>query len=272
MSRITRREAALNKELAAIEKRELRLKKTAENKRGSGRFEELSGKIPPKVAEGLEAAFAKALEMLLEKGSGLIEKTYNKEELQQDQAVRDYAVQLKGGRKELKRVRKSAKASNLPNMAITTLEGVGLGALGIGMPDIVLFTGFLLRGTYETALNYGFDYETPGEKLWILKAIRAALLSGGDWLQADAELDALDDGLLAQTTDEMVKRQVKETAQTLALGMLVLKFVQGLPVVGMLGGLGNPVYYKKVMDYVQLKYHKRYLLGLRERAGKATAR
>ena len=44
--------------------------------------------------------------------------------------------------------------------------------------------------------------------------------------------------------------------------MLLLKFIQGLPVVGLIGGAANPVYYRKVMRYVQLKYHKRYLLEL----------
>jgi hypothetical protein len=42
--------------------------------------------------------------------------------------------------------------------------------------------------------------------------------------------------------------------------MLLLKFIQGLPVVGIVGGAANPVYYSKIMKYVQLKYRKRYLL------------
>lgn len=33
-----------------------------------------------------------------------------------------------------------------------------------------------------------------------------------------------------------------------------------LPVVGVIGGLGNPVYYRRILSYVQLKYQKRYLL------------
>ena len=46
--------------------------------------------------------------------------------------------------------------------------------------------------------------------------------------------------------------------------MLVLKFIQGLPVVGIVGGLSNPVYFNKIMEYVRLKYHKRYLLNKKE--------
>ena len=44
------------------------------------------------------------------------------------------------------------------------------------------------------------------------------------------------------------------------MDMLILKFIQGLPIVGIIGGAANPVYYRKVMRYVQLMYRKRYLL------------
>ena len=47
--------------------------------------------------------------------------------------------------------------------------------------------------------------------------------------------------------------------------MLVLKFIQGLALVGVLGGAANPVYYRRVLNYVQLKYHKRYLYQKKER-------
>ena len=64
----------------------------------------------------------------------------------------------------------------------------------------------------------------------------------------------------AEATDEDFQSQIKATASAFAVDMLLLKFVQGLPVVGILGGAANPVYYRKVMNYVQLKYRKRYLL------------
>ena len=52
---------------------------------------------------------------------------------------------------------------------------------------------------------------------------------------------------------------MQETASAFALDMLLLKFIQGLPVVGVLGGAANPVYYNKIMKYIQIKYRKRYL-------------
>ena len=62
--------------------------------------------------------------------------------------------------------------------------------------------------------------------------------------------------------EDELKQQEKDTASVFAMDMLLLKFIQGLPVVGILGGAANPVYYKKVMKYVRLKYRKRYLLNL----------
>lgn len=61
-------------------------------------------------------------------------------------------------------------------------------------------------------------------------------------------------------TDEDFNCQMKETASDFAVDMLLLKFIQGLPVVGIIGGAANPVYYSKVMKFVPLKYRKRYLL------------
>ena len=61
-----------------------------------------------------------------------------------------------------------------------------------------------------------------------------------------------------------LQNQIGTTADAFALDMLVMKFIQGLPVVGVIGGLSNPVYYNRIMEYVRLKYHKRYLLEKKE--------
>jgi len=58
----------------------------------------------------------------------------------------------------------------------------------------------------------------------------------------------------------VLEEQIRETASVFAMDMLILKFIQGLPVVGILGGVANPIYYNRVLKYVQLKYRKRYLL------------
>lgn len=254
------RDAAVNKELLSVEKQEKRMEQAALKSKPAVWKTELENRIPEKVYTGLESAFCKGFGLVFNQGRVIIEKGYNKEELQADHAIRDFAVQLKGGRKELRRMQKSAQKSGLVNMAVTTIEGIGLGALGIGMPDIVLFLGNLLKGVYETALNYGFDYESKQEQLLILKMMQTALSNEERWLQRNTEVDEMLEVETVDITDDLFKQQMKDTASAFAMDMLLLKFIQGLPVVGILGGAANPVYYSKVMKYVQLKYRKRYLL------------
>ena len=252
--------AALNKEVLAVEKQEKKMAQAALKARPAAWKQELESRIPAKVYIGLESAFCKAFALVFNQGRAVIEKGYKKEDIQADHAIRDFAVQVKGGRKELRQMHKSAKQSDLLNLAVTTVEGVGLGALGIGMPDIVLFLGTLLKGIYETALNYGFDYESRQEQVFILELMQASLSTGEDWIRRNAEIDEM---MLLESvgiTEEYFKEQMQETAAVFAMDMLLLKFIQGLPIVGMIGGAANPVYYGKVMKYVQLKYRKRYLL------------
>ena len=261
-----RREAALRKELLAVEKQEKKIQQAALKARSAAWKEELENWIPEKVYTGLESACCKGFGLVFNQGRVIIEKGYNKEKIQTEHAIRDSAVQAKGRRKELRKIHKSARQSDFLNLTVTTVEGIGLGALGVGMPDIVLFLGTLLKGIYETALNYGFDYESKSEQILILKMMQTSLSTGEDWMTRNTEVDEM---LILETigiTDEDIKQQMKETASAFAMDMLLLKFIQGLPIVGMIGGAANPVYYRKVMKYVQLKYRKRYLLKQNETA------
>ena len=260
-----KRIAMIHKELRLLEKKEARLKKAA-LERKSARWKQLmEEKLPDKVYTGLESAFCKAFSLVFRKGRALLEKGVRKETILTDHRVSHYVVQQKGSRRELRRMGKNAGRSNLNNLAITTVEGIGLGALGIGLPDIVLFIGTLLKGVYETALHYGYAYDTRAEQMLILKMLAASLSGAEDWERRNEAVDRLLACGAVPATDEVFEAQIQKTASAFALDMLVLKFIQGLPVVGVLGGAANPVYYRKIMRYVQLKYRKRYLWQLLKR-------
>lgn len=257
-----KKKAAYEKELRYLGGQEEKLRKAAAQKHDPLWKKNLEQKIPSKVQVNLQKAFCTAFSMVFEQGESVIGKTFNRESILEDYSIQDYAVQIKGNYKQIKTMRKKAGSTDLRNLAITTAEGIGLGALGIGLPDIVLFTGFILKGVYETALNYGYDYEQPEEKLLILKLLEAALAKGEDWKRLNEEVDDyLEHGIRMDDPDRELKEQMKRTADAFALDMLLLKFIQGLPLVGILGGAGNPVYYKKILRYIRLKYQKRYVLN-----------
>ena len=255
-----KREKALHKELLAVEKQEKKLQKAFVNAKNPAWKTHLGDKIPQKVYAGLESTFCKAFSLVFQQGRGLIEKSYNKENLKQDHSIRDYAVQLKGGRKELKALHKSARRSDSLNLVVTTAEGLALGVLGIGVPDILLFISTLLKGVYETALHYGFDYEKPEEQYVILNMMSASLITGQERIEWDEMIDALLMEAPQAVAQPVLEEQIRETASVFAMDMLLLKFIQSLPVVGILGGVANPIYYNRVLKYVQLKYRKRYLI------------
>lgn len=255
-----RLETAINKELMAVSKQEKKMEQAAMKMKPAVWKTELEKRIPEKVYNGLESAFCKGFGLVFDKGRTIIEKGYNKADRQEDYAIRDFAVQMKGRRKELKQMSKHARHCDFVNKAVTTIEGVGLGVLGIGMPDIVLFLGNLLKGIYETAMNYGFGYETRQEQMLILKMMQAALTNGEEWAERNADVNSFQFQDNIEITEEMFQQQMRDTASAFAVDMLLLKFIQGLPVVGIIGGAANPVYYSRVMKYVQMKYRKWYLI------------
>lgn len=257
---------AIERELIKIKKREDQILKKAMNKDSPLWKAKLEEKIPDKVIIGLEKMFCKAFSLVFENGNILIEKTYDKESFEKDFKVKDYALDLKGGKREIKNIKRDAAKGNALNMAFSTAEGIVLGALGIGLPDIVIWVMGLLRGVYETALKYGFDYESPVEKMFILMMLETSMSTGTIWSELNEKVnDYIEQDAFAIPTEEEIRRQVQSTSNTFATDMLVTKFIQGLPVVGIVGGAMNPIYYSRVMSYVQLKYQKRYLKGkLRE--------
>lgn len=255
-----KRAKALRKELLTVEKQEKKLQKAFVKAKDPAWKTALGDKIPKKVYTGLESTFCKAFSLAFNQGRVVIEKSYSKANLQENHTIRDFAVKLKGGRKELKAVNKSAKRSDSLNLVVTTAEGLALGALGIGVPDIVLFISTLLKGVFETALNYGFDYDLPEEQYIILNMMAASLITGEERPEWDEMIDGMIVEMPQEVSQAVLEEQIRETASVFAMDMLLLKFIQGLPVVGIIGGVGNPIYYNRVLKYVQLKYRKRDLL------------
>lgn len=255
---------SIEKEWKNLKRREERISRIsikAESETGWRRM--LESRMPDKVYINLQRAFCKAFTIIFEKGIGIIEKSYDREKILDNLQVQNYAFQVKADRKSLKQVRNGVALTHLGNMAVTTAEGIGLGVLGIGLPDIVVFIGVLFRGIYETALHYGFEYDTAKEQYFILKLMETAMRKGDAWCVGNEEIERIImEESVGNITEETIMQQIVKTSDTFAADMVAMKFIQGLPVVGIIGGCSNPVYYHKVMKYVQMKYQKRYLWKL----------
>ncbi len=227
-------------------------------------IEKLDRFIPEKLNATLDAAFSKAFALVFEKGTGIIEKTYNKEKKQVDYMVDAYATEVKADKRSVKRFTKRAKASKATNMMITGVEGIGLGLVGAGLPDIPLFVAMLLKSVYEVALSYGYDYESDGEKAFILKIIEVAMYDDEAFIEGNRSLNRLieeivGDGDTLEHYEVDKEGQIARTAKALSKEMLYTKFLQGQMIIGVAGGIFNPIYINRITDYAVLKYRRRFL-------------
>lgn len=243
------------KEWAALEKKEQRYLKRQREEKSSPIMQKISEKVPEKLEGALKTAFRKAFEFVFEKGTGVIEKTYDKEKQAQSFQINEYAAWVRKDKKSIRAFSKQAGSGRTKNLLLSGASGAGLGILGIGIPDIPLFTAVLLKSIYEIALSYGCSYETEAEQCFILKVIETALLHGERLEQANLELNEWMESKAAFETDR--KEQIARTSDALAEALLYMKFVQGIPVVGLAGGMADAVYLKKITDYADLKYKRR---------------
>lgn len=251
-----------NKLIKEEEKGLKKLERNIENQKLSKISEVKQGvldKIPDKMIVSLNEGFYKAFELVFSKGNGVIEKFFREEELSFDFTLNDLRVNQRPNSKSLKQLEKSVNKGHKFNTCITALEGLGLGAVGVGLPDIPLFLAIILKGIYETALSYGYNYKEEKEQILILKMITAALSESATKRAADIEVEKW----ISQMDDKNVvvykEVEIHKASAALSQALLVAKFIQGFFVLGMAGGIMNPFIYKKVMSYILQKYKKRYL-------------
>ena len=217
----------------------------------------LDSHIPEKLRSTLNTAFDKAFEIIFEKGTGIIEKTYDKNRYENDYKINEFAFDLEGGKKRLKKFTKKANRAKKINMGVSCASGIGLGLIGIGIPDIPIFTASVLKSIYETAMSFGFDYNSDEERLFILKLIEISLKQGIDFAEDNTAFNkAIDAGVLPKGD---VKEQIKLTARSMTDAMIYMKFLQGMFIVGAVGGAYDVIYMNRITDYALLKYKRRFL-------------
>ncbi len=252
------KKSAVDIEWWQFQKKEQKFLENRSEKKDAFLSKKLEEKVPPKLQGTLDTAFAKAFAMIFEKGTGVIEKTYKKDELQKSFKINEYADEVWQTRGSLKVFEKKAEKAGWLNMLMSGTAGIGMGVLGVGIPDIVLFTGFILRSIYEIALDYGYDYESEEERRFILLLIEGAVSYGADLRAIDDAINVyIERGKVPE--DYVEKQQIEQTAAGLSKELLYMKFLQGIPIVGAVGGAYDVVYLKRITEYANLKYKKRFL-------------
>lgn len=248
---------AIEKEWLLLMKQEARLGRKRLQEEAPAMEALLQDKVPPKLEQALSAAFGKAFSLVFSKGTALIEKTYSTEKRWARYQDNAQAVYERNDRRALRRFSKQAQGHCAAHVLFAGTEGACLGLLGIGIPDIPLFSAVLLRSLYEIAMSYGFSYDSQEERLFLLLLIEASLSRGEAFASADRQLNHWIDW--GKEPPIPLETQLQHSAQALSSYLLYMKFIQGIPIVGALGGLSDGFCLRRVSKYAQLKYKRRFL-------------
>lgn len=224
-------------------------------------FDKIQDKIPTKLVNTLNSAFYKSFQLVFDKGSTYIEKTYNKDRIELEYDINNYALDKRMNKRHINRMDRYSKQSQFINSSISVVEGSALGILGIGLPDTFLLLSVMVKTVYEIALSYGYSYDKEEEKAYLLLLINTAISKGEQQLDLNKKLELLSDKL-----DHNIEAQVdvdtlmRETSKSLSESLLTAKFIQGIPIVGVVGGAVNYNTVNRVAKFARIKYKKRYLL------------
>lgn len=213
-------------------------------------------KIPESLEEMLNKAFTKAFEIIFNKATPIIEKSFDKEKINLEFEIRKFILDYKENKTNIKKLDREPKKNNVINNILATSVGTGMGILGLGIPDIPIFVATILRGIYQIALSYGFEYKDEKERIYILRLIRIALAKSSD------EKKKYNDELINENSyNTQIQDEIKITVNVMTNALLIEKFVQGIPIVGVIGGVVNNAIYRKISNFCMIKYKKRYIIN-----------
>ena len=225
--------------------------------------EKLEEKIPTKMMDTFQKAFEKGFYYVFEKGTVIIEKSYNLEKLKNESDINEYILSKQINNKNLNRIDKKVRKGVFLNKGITTVEGIGLGVLGIGLPDIPVFIGIILKTIYEICLNYGFNYDSEEEKAFVLNIICTSANKSAQRMIYSNETDRIGysiDNNLNYKVD--INKMINVTSRTLSENIILSKVIQGVPIIGVYGGISNYILIRDISEIASIKYKKRFLSKL----------
>lgn len=206
----------------------------------------LNGKINPKLEITLNNTFEKAIILVFKKGAGIIQKTYNPDKIKEKHKSIDS--------KSIRKQRNLSKSYSMKNIAYTAVSSTTLGLLGIGIPDIFLYTALIIKNLQEISLSYGIDFNNDKEKYFMLMIIEGALAH-----ESIYEVNERINSFIESYRSYDIDFQIKQTSKTLASELLYLKFIQGIPIVGAISGFYDSKYMNQISKYANLKYQLRFL-------------
>ena len=213
--------------------------------------------VPEKLHDTLNTAFLKAFELVFTRGTVFIEKTCRPEKHRAMYRMSSEAAADSQTHRTEGAYARNSGSSRRKNLLLSGAEGLGMGILGIGIPDIPVFTAVILKSLYETAMSYGFSYDTEEEQIFLLKLIETSMCHGDALYENDRRINQYIYRKTPLAPD--CAAQMQAASDSMAAELICMKFVQTIPVAGVVGGLYDVVFLNRILKYADCKYQRRHL-------------
>lgn len=211
-----------------------------------------------KSAQMLQKAFEKSFELVLEKGSGMIARTFSEKKLL-ERYERFSQKPLSSW--ELSKLGTAVAMRASGNMVFSAVQGGAMGALGIGLPDVPIFLAAVFKTLFEISLSFGYPYDLPQEQVYQMLLICAAVGEEVERYCASADADRVAEEIRRGTGRLSISREEarERASRALCSAALTGKIVQGAPIVGVYGGFRNGVLLRQIGSLAAVKYQQRML-------------
>ncbi len=251
----------LDKRIQLLDKKEDKLLfkehflKTYTKKKIAPLQERISEKIPAQLENTLVQAFSGAFKLIYRNGLPWIEKTFSALEMNETYQKRCEKLDATMGKKNFKDYKRQLKDASM-----VMGEGIGLGALGISLPDIPVYIGFLLRTCMISAKSHGIDISSEKERYMMLQLIALSVAPKENRQDRQSLLREL-----SKNIDDYndvfydLESAIRDASAQLAQSMLLSRFVMGVPLIGTIGGLYHSNMILRLQQFSDIYYERRLL-------------
>ena len=253
------------KEHQKLLKEELAYLKKHQREQISALTKRVEQHIPDNLGSKLEYGFAKGFRLVFDRGVESFEEGIKAQKYAAEHRIATHNLENDFS-SSISSLGEKANTVSRRGKVLSGIEGVGLGAVGIGLPDIPIFIAHLLKRIYEIAAIYGFSVEGEQEKVFILRVIRAAVSRGETLIEENRNVGRMI--LYFEEEEADLETEIEATSAAMSLSQLTSKFIQGFFLVGVVGGLSNITVMNDLTDYAEIVYKKRFLRKIYEEMGK----
>lgn len=212
-------------------------------------------RIPDKAMQTLESAFQTSFSIVFKKGSKWIEKVIKLEDQQAIGAYLKKEFQQEESRTHFKAFDQRIRSTKLHHVLWTQTKSGVLGLLGIGIPDIPLYLASLLASVYTIGATYGFHIKEEQEKAYVLLLLCAVCDEEEHKQRWKTELNDFTERGSHFTLQELIPY----VAHALAYRELQAKFLQGIPLIGVVGAVMSSTLQANIISFAHVSYKKRLL-------------